>query len=139
MTFKLSSELTFSWPVKVIEPDPKRPGKLIEHEFTAHFAIIDPAQAKETDAKRRALLQQITPDTDLEDLKDLQSLLEAHDFAALDEVLRGWGSDLIDDDGKPIPYNSTNLKMVYAFPRVKNAFNRAYQEAISEDKARLGN
>jgi dTDP-4-dehydrorhamnose 3,5-epimerase-like enzyme len=138
MSFKLSSELTFKWPIKVLEPDQSTPGKLVERVFMGHFAIIEPALAKETDAKRRAILEQITEKTEAKDLKDIQALLEAHDFSALKDVLRGW-HDLLDEDDKPIPFNSETLKMVYAHQRVKNAFNRAYQEAVSEDKARLGN
>ncbi|MCI9864879.1 hypothetical protein RHIZ_02850 [Rhizobium skierniewicense] len=138
MSFKLSSELTFKWPIKVIEPDQGTPGKLIERTFMGHFVIPDPALVKESDAKRRAILEKITPDTDLPELKNLTALLEAHDFSALNDVLRGW-HDLIDDNDAAIPFNSENLKRVYAHPRVKSAFTRAYQEAISEDKARLGN
>ncbi|WP_107339186.1 hypothetical protein [Agrobacterium pusense] len=138
MAFKLSSELTFKWPVKVLEPDQGTPGKLIEREFTAHFAIIDPEQSKETDKQRVALFEQIKPDMDVKDLRDVQALIDAHDFNALAQVMRGWHG-IVDDDDKPIPFNSDNLKMVYAHDRVKNALRRAYQEAISEDKARLGN
>lgn len=138
MAFKLSSELTFKWPVKVLEPDQGTPGKLIEREFTAHFAIIDPEQSKETDKQRVALFEQIKPDMDVKDLREVQALIDAHDFTALSQVMRGWHG-IVDDDDKPIPFNSDNLKMVYAHDRVKNALRRAYQEAISEDKARLGN
>ncbi|MCJ2874787.1 hypothetical protein JUM41_11125 [Rhizobium pusense] len=138
MAFKLSSELTFKWPVKVLEPDQGTPGKLIEREFTAHFAIIDPEQSKETDKQRVALFEQIKPDMDVKDLWDVQALIDAHDFNALSQVMRGWHG-IVDDGDEPIPFNSDNLKMVYAHDRVKNALRRAYQEAISEDKARLGN
>lgn len=138
MAFKLSSELTFKWPVKVLEPDQGTPGKLIEREFTAHFAIIDPEQSKETDKQRVTLFEQIKPDMPVKDLRDVQALIDAHDFAALSQVIRGWHG-IVDDDEKPIPFNSDNLRMVYAHDRVKNALRRAYQEAISEDKARLGN
>lgn len=138
MAFKLSSELTFKWPVKVLEPDQGTPGKLIEREFTAHFAIIDPAQAKEADNQRVALFEQIKPDMSTKDLADVQALIDAHDFSSISQVLRGWHG-IVDDDDKPIPFNSETLKMVYAHDRVKNALRRAYKEAISEDKARLGN
>jgi hypothetical protein len=138
MAFKLSSELTFKWPVKVMEPDQGTPGKLIEREFTAHFAIIEPDLAKEADKKRIALFQQIEPDMSSAELANIQALIDAHDFDSLSQVIRGWHG-IVDDDDKPIPFNSDNLKMVYAHNRVKNALRRAYQEAISEDKARLGN
>lgn len=138
MAFKLSSELTFKWPVKVMEPDQGTPGKLIEREFTAHFAIIDPELSKETDSKRAALFDQIKPDMTPQDLRGVQALIDAHDFYALEQVLRGWHG-IVDDDDKAIPFNSDTFKMVYAHHRVKNALLRAYQEAISEDKARLGN
>ncbi|MGK9039225.1 phage tail assembly chaperone [Rhizobium sp. SA279] len=138
MAFKLSQELTFKWPVKVLEPDQGTPGKLIEREFTAHFAIIDPALAKEADKQRLALFEQIKPEMNAKELADVQALIDAHDFHSLSQVLRGWDG-IVGDDDLPIPFREDNFKMVYAHDRVKHALNRAYREALSEDKARLGN
>jgi hypothetical protein len=136
--FKLSSELTFPWPVKVIEPDPKHAGKLIEHEFQVIFAIIDPDDAKKSAEERRTILAKMKPETELGELKVIQAELSAHDEKALRAVVRGW-ENIIDDDGKPIKFTDVTFRAAYAHERVKVALIRAYEEAISQDKARLGN
>lgn len=136
--FKLSSELTFPWPVKVIEPDPKKAGKLIEHEFIAIFAILDPERIEASLAARRAVLAKMHPEATLEELKELDEELKLHDRTALFDILRDW-SDLLDDDGKPIRFTQAMFNEVIKHKRVRNGLIRAYEEAISEDKARLGN
>ncbi|TWC85657.1 tail assembly chaperone [Rhizobium sp. SJZ105] len=138
MAFKLSQELTFRWPVKVIEPDPHTPGKLIEQEFTAHFAIIAPDRAKARDAERLALFEQVKPETEGQELRDINKRIEKHDFESLTDVLRGWDG-VFDDYNNAIPFNPETVEIVCAHTRVKNALIRAYRESISEDKARLGN
>lgn len=137
--FKLSSELTFPWPVKVIEPDPKKAGKLVEHEFTAIFAILDPEAVEASLAARRAILAKMHPESTLEELKAVDEELTVHDRAALFEILRGWGDDFIDADEKPIRFTQAMFNEVIKHKRVRNGLIRAYEEAISEDKARLGN
>lgn len=138
MAFKLSQELTFPWPVKVIEPNPRIPGKLLEQEFIAQFALIAPERAKARDAERLAILEQVTPETEGEELRKINEALHAHDLQALTDVLRGWDG-ILDDDDNAIPFNPETVEIVLAHTRVKNALLRAYRESISEDKARLGN
>ncbi len=136
--FKLSREITFPWPVKVIEPDPSKAGRLIEHVFEATFAIVDPEISRARGDERKAILARMLDDTPIDELKAIQEELDEHDFSTLKTYLRGW-SKIADDDGRPIPFNDDTLREVYAHARVKNALVRAYQEALSEDKARLGN
>ena len=138
MAFKLSQELTFPWPVKVIEPNQHIPGKLLEQEFIAQFALIAPERAKARDAERLAILEQVTPETEGEELRKINEALHAHDLQALTDVLRGWDG-ILDDDDNAIPFNPETVEIVLAHTRVKNALLRAYRESISEDKARLGN
>ncbi|CDN93477.1 hypothetical protein [Agrobacterium tumefaciens] len=138
MAFKLSQELTFPWPVKVIEPNPHIPGKLLEQEFIAQFALISPDRAKARDAERLAILEQVKPETEGEELRKINEALAAHDFKALTDVLRGWDG-VFDDYNNAIPFNPETVEIVCAHTRVKNALIRAYRESISEDKARLGN
>ena len=136
--FKLSREVTFPWPVKVIEPDPAKAGRLLEHEFEATFAIVDPKVTKARNEERKAILRRMADETPLEELKAIEAEVDEHDFVTLKTYLRGW-SNIADDDGRAIPFNDDTLRAVYAHARVKNALVRAYQEALSEDKARLGN
>lgn len=136
--FKLSHEVIFSWPVKVIEPDPSKAGRLLEHVFEATFAIVAPETNRARDDERKAILARMVGDTPIDELKAIEKELDEHDFSTLKTYLRGW-SKIADDDGRPIPFNDDTLREVYAHARVKNALIRAYQEALSEDKARLGN
>ncbi|MFD1330259.1 hypothetical protein [Mycoplana ramosa] len=136
--FKLSSELTFPWPVKVIEPDPVKAGTFAEYEFQVTFAIIAPDKAKASAEARNAIIARSTPESTLDELKAIQAELELHDSKALEDVVRGW-KDIVGEDDKPLPFTPENLATVSQHARVRAALIRAYQEAISEDKARLGN
>jgi hypothetical protein len=137
--FKVSRELTFPWPVKVIEPDPDKAGALIEREFTVFFALLHPDEAKASAEARTAILKQMTPETGLEELKAIQEQLRLHDLGATRAVIRGWGNDIVGDDDQPLPFTPANLEDLLKYPRVQTAMGTAYKEAISEDKARLGN
>jgi hypothetical protein len=139
MTFKLSSELTFPWPVKVIEPDPDKAGEKIERVFTAIFVMLDPDEAKASDETRSNILRQVKPDLKAKELRAIQEQLELHDRVALRRVLKGWKDDIQDEDGKPLPFNDATFSNVYRFPHIRAALLRAYREAITEEGGRLGN
>ena len=156
MTFKLSTELVFPWPVTVLEPSQTNPGKLEEKTFTGVFAIIAPEQAKARDEARKqigreiAALQQKLADVRAEDgehaapglfdeITALEQKLTDHDTLAAREVFRGWRDGLVGDDDQPMTVNAENIDLVFSFTRVRAALVRAYREAISEDRARLGN
>lgn len=136
--FKFTPNLTFWWPVKVIEPNPDKPGELTEHEFQAQFEMLPPDEAKASAKKRQAIAAKISPDLNDSQIEDIQTELDEHDRSGVLRVLRGWDK-LADAEGKPIPFNPTTFEMVYAYRHVRNALVRAYIEALSEDKARLGN
>lgn len=140
MTFRLSTELTFPWPVKVIEPDPANAGQKIEHQFTAVFALLDPDEEKTSlDARLDILKRGANPDAKAKDLRAVQADLEKHDREALFRILRGW-SGLEDEATKqPIPFTPESFAALYKHARIRNGFLRAYKEAITEEGARLGN
>lgn len=136
--FKVVPNLTFWWPVKVLEPDPERPGKLVTQEFEAEFKLLDREEAKASAEKRRQIMARVSPDLDEETLKAIADELDAHDKAAVRRVLVDW-RDVVDGKGQPIPFEDQTFNALYNMDRVRAALNRAYAEAISEDKARLGN
>lgn len=138
MAFKLKNTLQFPWPVKVWEPHPEKPGKLIEREFTGHFKLIDPETSRASDEARLAIVAEITPETTPDQVKDIQRRLDEHDREASLDVFTGWDG-IEDEDGTPIKFSPESFDEVYRIPRVAAAIKRAYREAISEDKARLGN
>lgn len=137
--FVLSETFTFSWPVNVLEPDPVNPGKLIEHTFTALFELLDRDEALANDRARVEIVLRLADEGDPGQLLQIREDLAAHDRASILRVLRGWGEDLCDADQKSIPFNDKTVNAVLKHDRVHNALQRAYHEAISEDKARLGN
>lgn len=155
MAFKPSSELVFPWPVKVIEPDQANPGKLVEHDFTGLFAIIPPEQARARDEARLEIIKKIDAlrqkvaasgiavnspaDLPIDEIAALEKELSGHDVQAVREVFRGWRDGVEDDSGKLLPSTPENIAFVFSLERVRKALVRAYREAISEDKARLGN
>ena len=136
--FKVVPNLTFWWPVKVLEPDPDKPGKLIEQAFEAEFKLLERSEAKASAEARRQIMARVSPDLDEETLKAIADELEAHDKAAVRRVLVDW-REVVDGKGNPIPFDDQTFAALYNMDRVRAAFNRAYAEAISEDKARLGN
>lgn len=136
--FKLSSELTFRWPIKPIEPDPESPGMLIERKFIGIFKTIAPKKAKASDKARREILKRATADATVETLTQANADLSAHDLAAVRDVLIGW-EEIVGDDDNPLPFNDETFAAVYAHDHVRAAIVKAYAEAISQDKARLKN
>lgn len=135
--FVFSKNLTFWWPVKPIEPDPDRPGKLIEYEFEAQFELPTPDEA-EADRKDRIKLIEALTKKDLEEeaYQRAEEALRAFDEALVLRRIKNW-RNIQGKDGKDLPFSL--FPKVFTHPHIKAAFDRAYGEAISEDKARLGN
>ncbi len=138
MAFTVKNTLQFPWPVKVWEPHPEKPGKLIEREFIGHFKLIDPEVSRAHDDTRRAIVDEITPETTAEEMKDIQRRVEEHDHATSLELFCGWDG-IEDEEKQPITFSPEAFEEIYRMPRVAAAIKRAYREAVSEDKARLGN
>lgn len=157
MSFKLSTELVFPWPVTVLEPSHDEPGKLEEKTFTGVFALVSPEKAKARDDARKEIGRQISAlqgriataraegdeatalDGVFEEITALEEKLSDHDTLAARDVFRGWKDDLLDENGQPMPVNAESIDWVFSHTRVRSGLVRAYREAISEDKARLKN
>lgn len=147
--FKLVSNLTCWWPVKVIEPDSDKPGHYIERQFEAEFVVLDREESKRIDDLRTELLKgfekavERTEDgkapADVEEkLKKAQAELDAFDINAFRRVLKDWRG-ILDDDEKPFRFTDENFLLAMKHERIRVGLNRAYQDAISQDKARLKN
>lgn len=136
--FKLVEKLSFWWPVKVIEPDPEKPGKTVEHEFEAQFEIIAADEARSSAKARRAIVAEIVPDMSDADFEDVQDRLERHDRLAMLRVLKGW-RNIADHNGNELDFTPEIFAQVWSERRVQSAFVRAYEEAITMEKARIKN
>lgn len=130
--FKLKENLTCWWPVKVREPDPKKTGKFVEHEFEAEFKILTRDEAQSRNAARNAILEKKA------DAKEIMADLEAFDDQAYHDTVLDWRG-IVGDDDKPLEFSGKALDAVLGHNRVRHALNRAYEEAISLEGGRLGN
>ncbi|TBB53397.1 hypothetical protein ELH44_06820 [Rhizobium ruizarguesonis] len=136
--FTLVHDLTVWWPVKVIEPDPEKPGSYVEQTFDVLLEILDRDYAKERDELRGELLKSAEKDSSEENLKHVQAELENFDTASFTRVIKDWRG-VVDKDKKVIPFTNEIFAAALKLERIRIGINRAYQEAISQDKARLGN
>ncbi|MDQ0454718.1 hypothetical protein [Rhizobium paknamense] len=144
--FKLVPVLTAWWPVSVLEPDNDNPGTLKEETFEVELAIRGKDELKAYDDKRAALVRQLpTADEFAADYMAAQDKadaigkqIEEHDRDMFHLMVTNWRG-IIDANDQALPFSSENLDLALGFDRIRVALNRAYQEAVSNDKARLGN
>ena len=135
--FVFSEKPTFWWPVKPIEPDPDQPGKLIEREFEVLFELPTPEEAEADRKSRAALLEALLkPELSDDEYQTAQKSLRDFDDALALRRIRDWRK-IENKAGEALPF--LLFPKVFAYQNVKAAIDRAYGEAISEDKARLGN
>jgi hypothetical protein len=104
--FQLKRDRTFSWPVDVEVPADG--GAFAKQRFTARF--------KEVSGDRLVELAKARPGEG--------------DVHILREVVVGWGEDVQDEDGSPLPFSEETLGRMIAVPYVRLALLRTYAEAI---------
>jgi hypothetical protein len=145
--FKLVKNLATWWPVTVLEPDDSNPGTLIERTFQAQIVIRSRDEAKALQEKRNALLKQLPGSEDyLKDYaaatakaEEINAAIDAHDREVFHLNITNW-KDVVAYDGEtPLAFSSEALDMALNLDRVRLALVAAYDEAVSNDKARLGN
>jgi len=144
--FKLVPVLTAWWPVSVLQPDTDNPGKLKEETFEVELAIRSKDELKAYDDKRADLVKQMpTADEFAADVKAasekavaIRKQIEDHDQGMFHLMVTNWRG-ILDVNDQPLPFTADNLDMALGFDRIRVGLNRAYDEAVSNDKARLGN
>lgn len=90
------------WPVTVSVP--QSGGKATKHRFTAKFDYLD------DDAFRQ--------------------LADEGDHVLLERVLVGWGEDLRDEEGEPLPYSTEHRARLIRITYVRRALIGAYGEFL---------
>ncbi|MGQ8367139.1 hypothetical protein [Glaciecola sp. 1036] len=101
MTFKLSTKKIITWPVTIKAPVDG--GQTQEFTCSAEFEIID---------------------------QDEYNALINDDIAFLCRVVVGFGNDIAEEDGTPIPYNQKNkLRLFKAGGYIRLGFIDAYHRA----------
>lgn len=144
--FKLVKNLTAWWPVTVLTPDDENPGTLKEEAFEAQFLILGREERKTLQDERDALIAELPKSEDfLQDFaaatakgKEIAAKIEAHDREMFHRIVRCWRG-VVGENKKTIEFSSEMLDMALGRDDIRAGFNEAYQEATSNDKARLGN
>lgn len=123
MKFRLTPEHIYPWPVTVIIPDQDHPGEVIEQVFTMTFRALPLAEAEAMDKEVAALSAP-------EQAKHQDDLLR--------NVAKGW-DDVVDDDGKPIPFTPANLELAMQQSWFRIGCYRAYRQSLQGQAAKVKN
>lgn len=104
--FKFERFPTFNWPVTVQVPTDNN---YVEHAFTARWQLQD-----------------------VDELHKAQHAEGADSVKVLfDRALKGWGTDLCDEAGNPIPFTPENVDLLRSSPHVRAAMVASYWGAIN--------
>lgn len=136
--FKLVETLTFWWTVKVTEPDPARMGKTLEHTFEVQFELPPEDVTRASARERAAIVAEITAETTDAEMVSIQDRIDDHDQTAALRLIRDWRK-IANEAGEPLEFTPENFAAAWAHQRVKLAIVKAYQDAITLDKARIKN
>lgn len=120
--FKLIDDRAFWWPVRVSLPDSDKPGTFAEQSFEMEFETLTQSEAEEIDR-----LQQ----------ESGSNPVEAQN-ALLRRVCRDW-RNVEDENDNPLPFSSDNLSRALDQSWFRAGVYVAYAQALSGEKARLGN
>ena len=125
MKFSISTKHSFSWPVKMMVPDPKRAGAKMEQKFTGQFLYLPRSEVNQIAEHYKTL-------TDPGERAD-------NEHELIRRVFVGWDADVVDDDGEAIAFSAEALNQALELDWFRAGVYRAYAEATSQERARRGN
>lgn len=103
--FKIQSEASVKWPVTINIP--RDGGDVTKAKCTVHFELIPSDEFN-------AIYDNGGNDEDL-----------------LHRVVKGWGSDVADEDGNPLVFNEENLDKLLRISYARVGFVQGYMECSS--------
>lgn len=112
--FVIAQKPTYTIPVKVLIPSDK--GKTTSHTFTAEFRRMSMREIEEMNAR---LKEQTITDTQL-----------------LQDVMVGWGEDVQDADGNPLPFTERNFEALLDVYPTRGTLVKAFMESLSSASAK---
>lgn len=107
------------------------------YDFTAHIKVLADSRSRElrrelVEAKR--LIDQLADNPDLQLTNSRGEPIEDLDRRIAEEVLCGWGLELVDEDGTPLPFNEENKAAVLDLPgfaaNLAGVWVDTYQETL---------
>ncbi|MGB0747185.1 MAG: hypothetical protein ACPGO3_00420 [Magnetospiraceae bacterium] len=102
LKINLADERRFK--AKVTVQTPQESGGKRECSFTAHFRVLTYSEQEEI----------------------LERNPGGADFQILKTALVGWGDDLQDEEGQPIPFTDDTLRAILDIPYIRMAMYRAF-------------
>lgn len=131
MSFSLKLVDEYDWPVTVRVPNA---GVVEEHQFTARFRHLDLDQV-------RGMIDEIMAAQSKPDQQAINAVVDGAQLQIEQAMVYwvGWGDDLTDTDGQPIPYSDDVKRKLLGVRIIREALVKAWQASQSGDAARLGN
>lgn len=127
--FVFKDEVSVWWPVKVKQPDEKKPGKFAEYEFELEMRIMDRDEIEERAKKRAELLEaQDDPAGVLKRVNDF-------DDETWIDVITDWRG-VQDEDKEEIPFSREILGKALKRPLIRTGIQQAYQDLCSGEVRR---
>lgn len=126
MKFVLTKKHLYWWPVTVSvpHPDQERAGEMLEMTFRMQFESLPRDEAK-------ALYERIGALPAGE--------AEAQSHADLMRVVKGWDDDVVDDDGRPVPFSAEALQQLLQISWYRIGVYRAWAASQVGEATRRGN
>lgn len=124
--FQLEDDITFQWPVEVMQPSKEKPGEFVKHVFTGVFRAMTADEAKAFDEETIADIGR-KPDERKHGPNELMK-----------RVLVGWFS-VSDAQGKETPFSPEARDRLLRYPWVQIALNKAWIASHDPEARRKGN
>ncbi len=126
MKFVAVKEHRYWWPirVKVPNPEPRAAGTFLDQSFKAQFVSIPKDEAMALEREIRVL-----PETER----------AGREHALLERVLVGWDDNIVDEEGKPVPFSIEQFRELMQSSWFRIGAYQGWNESVVGEEARRGN
>ncbi len=121
MKFVLSKKHLYWWPVTVSVPNPDRDraGEMVEMTFRMRFEALPRDEALA--------------------LQERAAGAEGSAHADMMRVVQGWDDDVVDDDGKAVPFSAEALQQLLQISWYRLGVYRAWAASLVGEAPKRGN
>ena len=124
------------WPVSVDLPAAKG-GVKKPYKFTAHFRVLDEEDAQALQDQHNQMLVAMRKRLEVlqgynKDEEVMTEPLPCTYQELVDEVLCGWGDEVVDEDGEPIEFNEATKAKLYRVQGAAAAIFKAWDDSLGQ-------
>lgn len=121
------------WPVSVDLP--AKGGVKKPYKFTAHFKMLDEAECRDLQDRHNEMIVALRRRVDalngyLKDDSVITEPLPCTHEELVDEILCGWGDEVVDNDGEPVPFSDAAKAKLYRIQGVAQAIFRSWMDSL---------